>query len=102
MAHNTGTAQCSHCGAKYRLVTEHNRDMQRLCKAWLSRHERPCATRTPEQRRAWAQKYVEKTFTESSLTVDLDHAGFRTLSCNHADEISDAYRPGQQTKINTW
>ncbi len=84
MAHNTGTAQCSHCGAEYRLVTEHNRDMQRLCRAWLSRHERPCATRTPEQRRAWAQKYVGKDFTESSLTVNLEHPGFKEIQPGHA------------------
>lgn len=84
MAHNTGTAQCSHCGAAYRLVTEHNRDMQRLCRAWLSRHERPCATKTPEQRRAWAQKYVGKDFTDSSLTVNLEHPGFKEIQPGHA------------------
>ena len=61
-----------------------NRDMQRLCRAWLSRHERPCATRTPEQRRAWAQKYVGKDFTESSLTVNLEHPGFKEIQPGHA------------------
>ncbi|AGN82356.1 hypothetical protein DZA28_28440 [Pseudomonas alloputida] len=84
MAHNTGTAQCSYCGAEYRLVSDFKRDMQRLCKAWLSRHERACACRTPDQRRSWAQKYVGKDFAESSLTVDLEHPGFKDIQPSHA------------------
>ncbi len=77
MTQNTGSALCSLCGAAYRLSSNFKRDMQRLCNAWLSRHERACACRTPEQRRSWAQKYVGKDFPESSLTVDLEHPGFR-------------------------
>lgn len=73
---NTGSAYCEHCGAQYRLFTIFNRDMQALCKVWKRRHERTCKNRTPAQRKQWAQKYVGKDSTESSLTVDLSHVGF--------------------------
>nr|CEK42272.1 hypothetical protein PQBR57_0319 [Pseudomonas fluorescens SBW25] len=36
--------------------------------------------KTPGERRSWAKKYVGKDTTESSLTVDLDHPGFQTVS----------------------
>jgi hypothetical protein len=58
------------------LFTIFNRDMQGLCKVWKRRHERTCASKSPAQRRAWAKKYIGKGSTESSLTVDLAHAGF--------------------------
>ncbi|MBB5547462.1 hypothetical protein GGD70_007822 [Paraburkholderia fungorum] len=73
---NTGFAYCKFCGAEYRLFTIFNRDMQGLCKAWKRRHEHTCAKKTPAQRRLWARKYGGKDTTESSLTVDLAHAGF--------------------------
>lgn len=73
----TGQSRCRHCGAEYRLFTIFNRDMQGLCKAWRGRHERTCSSRTPAQRRAWAKKYVGLDSTDSSLTVDLEHAGFQ-------------------------
>lgn len=73
---NTGFACCKFCGAEYRLFTIFNRDMQGLCKTWKRRHEHACAKRKPVQRRQWARKYAGKDTTESSLTVDLTHAGF--------------------------
>lgn len=74
---NTGMASCCFCGAEYRLFTIFNRDMQGLCRAWKLRHQRVCATRTPEQRRRWAKKYAGLDDSESSLTVDLTHPGFQ-------------------------
>lgn len=74
---NTGCATCRICGAQYRLFTISNRDMQGLCNAWKGRHEYGCRNRTPEQRLRWARKYVGKDTVESSITVDLDHAGFQ-------------------------
>lgn len=74
---NVGVSRCRHCGAELRLFTIFNRDMQGLCKAWRSRHEHGCQTRTPAQRRKWARKYTGKDHVDSALTVDLDHPGFR-------------------------
>lgn len=74
---NSANAVCRVCGAEYRLFTIFNRDMQGLCNAWRNRHERTCKERTPSQRRAWARKYADKDTTESSITLDLDHPGFR-------------------------
>lgn len=74
---NVGFASCQHCGAEFRLFTIFNRDMQGLCKVWKRRHERACKTRSPGQRRAWAKQYVGKDATDSSLNVDLGHAGFK-------------------------
>lgn len=76
---NTGYACCKHCGAEFRLFTIFNRDMQGLCKVWKRRHERACAKRTPAQRRHWARPYAGKDQSESSLTVNLSHAGFGDL-----------------------
>jgi len=73
---NTGMACCKHCGAEFRLFTIFNRDVQALCKIWKGRHERACAERSPAQRRTWAKKYEGKGAGDSSLTVDLSHAGF--------------------------
>lgn len=73
---NTGSAHCKFCGAEYRLFTISNRDMQGLCKVWKRRHEGSCEKRTPTERRNWANKYVGKDSTESSVTVDLTHKGF--------------------------
>lgn len=72
-----GHSRCRICGAEYQLFTIFNRDMQGLCNAWRTRHERACTSRTPSQRRAWAKKYEGLDTTESSLTVDLDHPGFK-------------------------
>lgn len=77
---NTGFASCKFCGAEYRLFTIFNRDMQGLCKAWKRRHERTCERRTPAQRRQWARQYAGKGTAESSLTVNLTHAGFNDPS----------------------
>lgn len=77
MARNTGSSRCLYCGAEYRLFTIFNRDMQGLCKAWKGRHERACENKTAAQRRAWAKKYVGRDFTESSITVEMEHPGFR-------------------------
>ncbi|WP_177346353.1 MULTISPECIES: hypothetical protein [Pseudomonas] len=98
MTQNTGSALCSHCGAAYRLSSDFKRDMQRLCNAWLSRHVRACATRSPAQRRSWAQKYVGKDFNESSLTVNLEHPGFKELQLGHAvfGGASDPLNPSGQ------
>lgn len=74
---NTGFSRCRFCGAEYRLFTIFNRDMQGLCKAWRRRHERGCEKKTPAQRRKWAMKYVGLDVSDSSLTVDLDHPGFK-------------------------
>ena len=74
---NCGQATCAHCGAEYRLFTIFNRDMGGLCRAWKSKHERACATRTPDQRRKWAKPYIGKDRYESSIVVDLDHEGFK-------------------------
>lgn len=74
---NTGMSYCSHCGAEFRLFTIFNRDMQALCGIWKRRHERRCRTRTPLERRRWAKKYVGLDQSESSLTVDLEHSGFK-------------------------
>ncbi|PWD01895.1 hypothetical protein CX658_18185 [Pseudomonas amygdali pv. lachrymans] len=81
MARNTGSSRCGICGAEYRLFTIFNRDMQGLCKAWKGRHERACVSKTPAQRRAWAKKYAGKNFTESSITVELEHPGFQDANC---------------------
>ncbi|MBA9859507.1 hypothetical protein [Ralstonia insidiosa] len=83
---NTGYACCKHCGAEFRLYTIFNRDMQGLCKVWKHRHERACAKRTPAQRRQWARPYAGKDQYESSLTVDLSHAGFNDLPSETAYE----------------
>src|SRR3990167_2140305 len=90
---NTGSSQCSICGAVFRLFTIHNRDMQGLCKVWRSRHERGCQSRTPAQRRAWAKKYEGKDTTESSLTVDLSHEGFQ--DCHPAEDPIDRMNSAQ-------
>lgn len=73
---STGFARCRHCGAEYRLFTIFNRDMQGLAKAWKQKHERGCAKRTAHQRRAWAKPFLGKDQNESSLVVDMTHAGF--------------------------
>lgn len=73
---NAGMARCRYCGAEYRLFSIFNRDMQGLCKAWRSRHERACSVRTPLERRKWARKYEGKDRYESSLIIDLTHEGF--------------------------
>lgn len=74
---NLGMSSCDFCGAEFRLFTIFNRDMQGLCKVWKRRHERRCKSRTPSERRKWARKYAGLDRTESSLTVDLSHAGFQ-------------------------
>lgn len=74
---NTGDATCRHCGARFHLFTIFNRDMQGLANVWRRRHERACASRSPEQRRKWARPYADKDETESSLTIDLRHPGFQ-------------------------
>lgn len=86
MGNNTGYAQCAHCGAEFRLFTIFNRDMQALCKNWRRRHERTCVERTPKQRRAWAKKYVGLDTTESSIVVDLGHAGFQPLLASRKND----------------
>lgn len=73
---NTGHATCDHCGAELHLFTIFNRDMQGLAKAWKRRHERGCANRTAKQRLAWARPYIGKDRFESSIVVDVQHAGF--------------------------
>ncbi len=73
---NTGYACCSYCGAEYRLFTIFNRDMQGLASAWLRRHMRACAVRSPAGRLKWAQPFVGKTALDSALVVDLRHPGF--------------------------
>lgn len=75
---NFGMAVCTHCGAQFRLFTIFNRDMQGLCKAWKRRHERGCAKRTPDQRKKWARPYVGKASEESTIVVDMSHAGFKS------------------------
>lgn len=75
----TGYSRCNYCGAQYRLVTIFKRDMEGLCKGWLKRHERSCANKTPAQRRSWAKKYEGKMQWESSITVDLEHPGFKEI-----------------------
>lgn len=75
---NLGMSTCEHCGAEYRLFTIFNRDMQGLCKAWKGRHEFACSKRTPEQRLKWAKPYAGKDRYDSSIVVDLSHAGFST------------------------
>jgi len=75
-SNNTGFASCKHCGAEFRLFTIFNRDMQALCKIWKRRHEHACYAKTPAQRRTWAKKFVGKDEMASSLTVDINHAGF--------------------------
>lgn len=74
---NTGSASCQYCGAVFRLFSIFNRgDMMALCRNWRRRHERRCKDRTPEQRRAWARKYLARDPADSSLRVDLAHPGF--------------------------
>lgn len=77
MADAIGWAKCRYCGAEYKLFTIFNRSMQGLCNAWRIRHERTCRTRTPEQRRKWAKKYVGNDSAEHSLLVDMSHEGFK-------------------------
>ena len=72
-----GVACCRTCGAQFRLVTIHKRDMEGLCKAWRKRHERVCKERTPTGRRKWASKYAGKMQWESSITLDLCHPAFQ-------------------------
>lgn len=93
---NTGISCCEHCGAQFRLFSIMNKDMQGLCKVWKKRHERGCSAKTPEQRLKWANKYVGKDTTESSITVDLSHPGFKKSnqtfgqeSTNMAEQLSD-------------
>lgn len=77
---NVGKSTCSYCGAQYRLFTIFNKDMQGLTKAWKSRHEYKCAKRTPKERLHWAKPYIGKSQLDSSITVDLEHSGFSTLT----------------------
>lgn len=74
---NTGMAYCEHCGAQFRLFSIMNKDMQGLCKVWKRRHENGCTKKTPAQRVKWAKQYLGKDSTESSITVDMTHPGFR-------------------------
>ncbi|MFL1449149.1 hypothetical protein ACI77O_12210 [Pseudomonas tritici] len=92
MANNLGNARCDHCGSEYRLFTIFNRDMQGLCKGWRKRHERGCASKTPAQRRAWAKKYAGLDSYESSITVDLDHPGFREIQLGN-EPMNDSTTP---------
>lgn len=57
-----------------------NKDMQGLCKVWKRRHEQGCAERTPADRLKWAKKYIGKGTSESSITVDIDHPGFKVTN----------------------
>lgn len=77
MANNSGSATCSHCGAHLHLHSVSGKDMMSLCRVWRRRHEAKCATRTPKQRRAWAKPYEKNVSGEDSLTIDLEHVGFK-------------------------
>jgi hypothetical protein len=81
---------CEHCGAEFRLFSIFNRDMQGLCTAWKSRHERTCKNKTPEQRLKWAKPYIDKDRHESSIVVDLNHPGFGVPS-DHEYETAESW-----------
>jgi hypothetical protein len=74
---NQGCSTCRYCGATYRMFTIFDKNLQGLTRAWRNRHERKCAQRTPAQRTKWAKKYLHD---DSSITVDLEHEGFRNDS----------------------
>jgi hypothetical protein len=76
-----GVATCIHCGARLKLFSIFNRSMQGLANVWRKRHQRGCAKRTPEQRHAWARRYVARG-DESSITIDLAHPGMRADGAN--------------------
>lgn len=79
MADSVGVATCRHCGAQIKLFSIFNRSMQGLAIAWRGRHQRGCAKRTPEQRRKWAQRYIDMG-EDSSITINLDHPGMRATA----------------------
>jgi hypothetical protein len=84
---NIGMSSCKHCGSQYRLFSISNRDMQGLCAGWKHRHEWACKSRSSVQRLKWAKKYTNPDATESSITVDLNHAGFTGRRVSDASKI---------------
>lgn len=74
-----GFASCEYCHAEFRLFTIFKKDMGGLAKAWKRKHEFKCKKRTPKQRRQWAKPYAGKSYLDSSIVVDLNHAAFKDI-----------------------
>jgi hypothetical protein len=69
-----GIATCRHCGAQFSLFSIFNRSMQGLARSWQKKHERGCKDKTPEQRHAWAKRYIARG-EDSSIRINPEHPG---------------------------